>query len=79
MVGSLLTSHKAVPAGWWFGCCRCHPEIRLRTPATLSVARARAKSQVLIDNFFDVLEYENQLIFRIDESGFPLDPKPRLE
>ena len=62
-----------------------HPELVLRTPATLSSCRASASTKECIDNYFDVLEKvlnDNDLqdqpspIFNMDETGFPLDPKP---
>ena len=61
-----------------------HPKLALRTPATLSLARATATDQGSLDNYFDELEStleENQLldkpclIFNMDETGMPLEPK----
>ena len=57
----------------------------MRTPATLSLARASASDRDIIDNYFDELESTleaNELldkpcqIFNVDETGMPLDPKP---
>ena len=57
----------------------------MRTPATLSLARANATDRVVIDNYFDELERaldENRLvdrpcqIFNMDETGMPFDPQP---
>lgn len=77
---------RAVTNGWWTKFIgRHHETLSLRTPATLSVSRASASSRESIDNYFDILEdmlaktglsqYPG-LIYNMDESGFPLDPKP---
>ena len=88
MVERVLSSRgetRAVTNGWWVSFCRRHPEIVLRTPATLASARAKASSRESINQYFDVLEdtldqYDlhgkPNLIFNMDETGFPLDPKP---
>ena len=58
-----------------------HPTLALRIPATLSIARANASDQRVIDNYFDELETtveENELldkpclVFNMDETGMPL-------
>lgn len=76
---------RTVTSGWWNKFLCCHPDLRLRTPATLSLARKRASTRECIDNYFDLLEETLQesgicdypgLIYNMDESGFPLDPKP---
>ena len=76
---------QTVTIGWWNKFCKRHPELVLRTPATLSLSRASASTKECIDNYFDVLEQvlddydlrdQPSLIFNMDESGFPLDPKP---
>ena len=76
---------KTVTHGWWNRLTCRHPLLTLRTPATLSHARARASSRECINDYFDLLERTLQesglveypaLIFNMDESGFPLDPKP---
>jgi len=76
---------QTVTIGWWTKFCKHHPELVLRTPATLSLSRASASTKECIDNYFDVLEQvlddydlrdQPSLIFNMDESGFPLDPKP---
>ncbi len=65
--------------------CR-HKELRLRTPATLSLARKGSSSRKCINSYFDILEQTLEektleestlydypaLIFNMDESGFPL-------
>ena len=57
----------------------------MRTPATLSLARASASDRYVIDRYFEELEsaFEENglvdkpcLIFNMDETGMPLDPKP---
>lgn len=88
IVGSMLAHRgidKAPSTGWWNKFVCRHPEVHLRTPATLSFARARASSRECIDHYFDTLEKtlnetglvdHPALIFNMDESGFPIDPKP---
>ena len=76
---------KRVTSGWWGAFVARHPELVLRTPATLSMARASASDRTKIDVYFDKLEStleDNKLadkpcqIFNMDETGMPLDPKP---
>ena len=77
---------RTVTRGWWTKFITRHHELlSLRTPATLSLARASASSRASIDNYFDILEHTLEktglcdypgLIFNMDETGFPLDPKP---
>lgn len=76
---------KSVSSGWWASFVARHPKLVLRTPATLSLARANASDPVVLDNYFDELNRtlnENDLadkpclIFNMDETGMPLDPKP---
>ena len=71
--------------GWWASFIARYPKLALRTPATLSLARASASDRGIFDNYFDelesTLEVNNLLdkpcsIFNIDETGMPLDPKP---
>ena len=75
---------KPVTNGWWESFCRRHPNLTLRTPAPLSVARASASDRDVFDRYYDLLEQtlaENGLedkpcqIFNMDETGMPLDPK----
>ena len=75
---------RSVTNGWWNKFLCCHPILSVRTPATLSVTRARASTRETIDNYFDILEETLQetglldypaLYFNMDESGFALDPK----
>ena len=76
---------RAVTTGWWnkFLCSR-HPSLAVRTPASLSVARARASTKECMDAYFEHLKRilretglsENpSLLFNMDETGFALDPK----
>lgn len=76
---------RTVTNGWWVAFSRRHPELSLTTPATLSIARAKASSKESINHYFDILQQtfdENDLndqpaaIFNMDETGCPLDPKP---
>ena len=74
-----------VTHGWWEAFCRRHRTITLCVSAPLSLARAKASSADSINKYFDMLEatvteysLEDKpcLIFNIDETGMPLDPKP---
>ena len=88
IVERILSSHgntKTATPGWWTSFTRRHPNLTLRTPATLSLARASASDCDILDNYFDELESTleaNELldkpcqIFNMDETGMPLDPKP---
>ena len=76
---------RSVTNGWWVSFCRRHPEVSLRTPATISTARAKGSCPEAINQYFDMLqdtldEYnlhgKPSLIYNMDETGFPLDPKP---
>ena len=76
---------ESVTVGWWDKFSKRHPELALRTPATLSMSRASASTKECIDGYFDVFEKvlddnglhdQPSLIFNMDETGFPLDPKP---
>ena len=76
---------RVVSNGWWNKFLCRHPHLQTRTPATLSVSRARASTRECIDAYFDLLENTLQetgladypaLYFNMDETGFALDPKP---
>ena len=65
--------------------CRRYFEIVLLTPATLAYFRAKASSREFIYQYFDVLEdtldqcnlyRKPNVVFTMDETGLPLDPKP---
>ena len=47
---------KSVSSGWWAAFTARHPELALRTPATLSLARANATNRSILDNYFGELE-----------------------
>ena len=47
---------KSVSSGWWAAFVGRHPELALRTPATLSLARASASDRYVIDRYFEELE-----------------------
>ena len=47
---------RKVSSGWWSSFISRHPEIVLRTPATLSLARASASDRCVLANYFDELE-----------------------
>ena len=88
IVGRMLSargSKELVTSGWWNRFISRHTELALRTPSTLSISRARASTRECIDGYFDMLEKVLEdtglvdhpaLIFNMDETGFPLDPKP---
>ena len=44
---------RTVTPGWWNSFTRRHPNLALRTPATLSLARASESDRDIIDNYFD--------------------------
>lgn len=76
---------RTVTNGWWVKFTKRHPIIELRTPATVSVARMRGSSLEAINAYFDELMFIFEehgfgkapgSIFNMDETGFPLDPKP---
>ncbi len=89
IVSRMLTQkgvERTVTRGWWTRFIARHYDIlSLRTPSTLSLARTSASSRDAMDNYFDILEHTLKetglcqypgLIYNMDESGFPLDPKP---
>ena len=76
---------RQISNGWWEKFCARNPSITLRAPVPLSQARAKATDLEVLENYFDLLQTtmtEHDLldkpcqIFNIDESGFPLAPKP---
>ncbi len=76
---------KTVSSGWWSSFIGRHPKLALRTPATLSLARASASDRNVLESYFDELESTLEanelmdkpcLIYNMDETGMPLDPKP---
>ena len=48
--------NKEVTSGWWDGFCKCHPELVLRTPSSLSLARLRATDSDVVDAYCNILE-----------------------
>lgn len=76
---------RSVTYGWWESFRKRHPSLSLRTPAALSRPRAMASNCVVLDHYFDMLEetlFVNNLtdhpglVFNMDETGMPLNPKP---
>ena len=64
MLASRGKSRKS-SSGWWSSFISRHPEIVLRTPATVSLAQASAYDRCALDNYFDELEStlaENDLL-----------------
>ena len=71
--------------GWWQGFCRRHTILTLKMATSLSISRAKASSPESLKRYYSLLEQiltkygltnDAALIFNMDESGFPLDPKP---
>ena len=76
---------QLVSSGWWGSFCSRHPNLSLRSAASLSTARSKASDPSCIEKYFDILEQTMEeytlsdkpgLIFNMDETGMPLDPKP---
>jgi hypothetical protein len=74
-----------VSAGWWKSFQSRHQDLILRQPEPISQSRLAATSDVVLTNYFDLLEStlrdcdlteRPSQIFNLDESGFPLSPKP---
>lgn len=72
-------------SGWWQGFYRRHTILTLKTATSLSVARAAASSPESLATYYNMLEQtmtkygllsDPALIYNMDETGFPLDPKP---
>ena len=72
---------KMVTRGWWQKFCEHHRELCHRTAVPLSVARAMATDQNVLDRYFDMLTdtlSDNGLlnkptqIYNCDETGMPL-------
>ena len=72
-------------SGWWQSFARRHQELSLKAATCLSKARAQASDPESLMKYASLLEEtiekyglvnDPALIFNIDESGFPLDPKP---
>ena len=67
---------------WWLKVCSRHSELSLRTVVPLSIPRAMATYNNVIQKYFDILEdtlKENSLfnnpthIFNCDETGLPFN------
>ena len=76
---------RTVTHGWWESFCHHHPNISLRTTASLSLSRAKASNISVVNKYFDLLqctmdEYDLHdkpcQLFNVDETGMPLNPKP---
>ena len=74
-----------VTSSWWKSFKSRHKDVVLRNPEMLTHCRITGASDANIENYFDLLEktiYEAEInerpcqIFNLDESGFPLNPKP---
>lgn len=73
-----------VSNGWWDGFRKRHPAVVLRKPEPMSHIRVRNDQPEVLTRYFQELETvlisndlmdSPSLIFNMDESGFPLDPK----
>ena len=76
---------RTVTHGWWESFCHRHPNVSLRTTASLSLSRAKASDINVVNKYFDLLqstmdEYDLHdkpcQLFNVDETGMPLNPKP---
>ncbi len=74
-----------VSPSWWKSFRSRHKDMVLRNPETLTHCRILGASEAMIENYFELLERTIQeaeicdrpfQIFNLDESGFPLNPKP---
>ncbi len=73
--------------GWWSGFMRRHPELSRRKPQQLQMVRARSANQEVIEHWFTEcldpvlrslgLAGKPELIYNVDESGFPLSWTPQ--
>ena len=77
--------YRTVSDGWWTSFTKRHPNLTLRIAAPLSHARATSTDPEIFENYFDLLQktldnysLRNQpcLIFNMDKTGVPLNPKP---
>ena len=70
-----------VSASWWKSFKTRHKDVLLRTPETLTHSRivgaCRAQLEPYFDHFRENLVEHPCLIFNLDESGFPLNPKSK--
>ena len=74
-----------VSSGWWERFCQRHPNLSLRTAVPLSLSRAMATDENVINRYYDLLEEtlrandifnDPRRIYNCDETGVPLNPKP---
>ena len=74
-----------VSSSWWKSFCSRHNDLTLRDPETLTHAHVTGASDAMLESYFDLLEttlIEVELMERpcqisnLDQSGFPLSPKP---
>jgi len=85
MVQRLLSDsgiEKTVTHGWWESFCHRHPDVALRTTASLSLSRAKASDVTAINKYFestmDLYDLHDKpcQLFNVDETGMPLNSKP---
>ena len=73
---------RTVTHGWRESFCHRHPNISLRTTASISLSRAKASDINVINKYFDLLQSTMDLydkpcqLFNVDETSMPLNPKP---
>lgn len=72
---------RGVIKDWYYAFMRRHPNISLRTPEQISMARAKAfnKTNVQLyfsnlDHVYQLIQYARDRIWNIDETGFPTVP-----
>ncbi len=77
--------HVKVSPSWWKSFKGRHDNLVLRIPERLTHSRVKGVSHTVIENYFYLLEetlHQSEMcdrpcqIFNLDESGFPLNPKP---
>lgn len=70
--------NNPVSNGWWSSFCKRHPDVVLRSPASLARSRYLATNQGMLEEHIIKLGLEDKpsQIFNVDESGLPLNPKP---
>lgn len=76
---------KQAGADWFAGFMKRNPDISLRKPEGLSKARASGLTKEAVEGFYHIysrvatdlnLQNNPQLIYNVDESGFPLNNNP---
>ena len=75
--------NTVVTRGWWQSFCKHHPNLTLKSALPLSIARAKATDEEVLERYFEMLNdclNENDIfdnpskIYNCDETGIPLNP-----